>query len=214
MRDATSQLRAFGNIPLAHQTVLAALQGYRSPNNKIARWLDEGVLLSIKRGLYVVSPELTGKPVDRLLVANHLYGPSCVSLDYALWHHGLIPEQVFDLTSVTTRRSRRVDTGIGRFSYHHLPSALYPIGIESIATEGGGYGLLAAPAKALCDRLVLTRNLRVHSVKSMQRFLLDDMRFDAGEADMIDLEIIAAYLQSSHKTELLKQLYEVIRQWQ
>lgn len=214
MRNTELQLKSFGNIPVMHQTLLSALKRYKTPNNKISRWLDEGVLLPVKRGLYVVSPELTGKPVERLLVANLLYGPSCVSLDYALWHHGLIPEKVLEVTSVTTRRSQTLETGVGRFSYQHLPNGLYPIGIESVALENGGYCLLATPAKALCDRLVLTRNLRVHSVKSMQHFLLDDLRLDADEAGIIDLEIITTYWQSGHKTELLGHLHEAIKQWQ
>lgn len=214
MQNAESQLRSFGNIPLMHQTVLSVLNGYKTPNNKISRWLDEGVLLPVKRGMYVVSPDISGKPVERLLVANLLYGPSCVSLDYALWHYGLIPETVVEVTSVTTRRSQTLETGLGRFSYQHLPDALYPIGMQSVAVTGGGYCLLATPAKALCDRLVLTRNLRVHSAKSMQQFLLDDMRFDADEANQMDLAVIAAYQQSGHKPELLKHLHEAIRQWQ
>ncbi|WMP17246.1 type IV toxin-antitoxin system AbiEi family antitoxin domain-containing protein [Thiothrix lacustris] len=214
MRSPELQLKSFGNIPLMHQTVLSVLKGYKTPNNKISRWLDDGVLLPVKRGMYVVSPELSGKPVERLLVANLLYGPSCVSLDYALWHHGLIPEKVVQVTSVTTRRSQTLETGVGRFSYQHLPDALYPIGMESVAVAGGGYCLLATPAKALCDRLILTRQLRVHSVKSMQQFLLDDMRLDADEANLIDLGVIAAYQQSGHKTELLTHLHEAIKQWQ
>jgi hypothetical protein len=40
--------------------------------------------------------------------------------------------------------------------------------------------------------LVLTRQLRIHSVKSMQHFLLDDLRFDADEANLIELDTIAA----------------------
>lgn len=214
MRNTALQLKSFGNIPIMHQTLLSALKGYKTPNNKISRWLDEGVLLPVKRGMYVVSPEFTGKPVERLLVANRLHGPSCVSLDYALWHYGLIPEKVLEVTSVTTQRSQTLETGLGRFSYQHLNDDLYPIGIGSVAVEGGGYCLLAAPAKALCDRLVLTRKLRVHSVKSMQHFLLDDLRFDADEAGMIDLSIIHAYWQSGHKTELLGHLHEAIKQWQ
>ncbi|QLQ33464.1 MAG: hypothetical protein HZT40_19785 [Candidatus Thiothrix singaporensis] len=139
---------------------------------------------------------------------------SCVSLDYALWHYGLIPETVVEVTSVTTRRSQKLKTGLGRFSYQHLPDALYPIGMQSVAVTGGGYCLLATPAKALCDRLVLTRNLRVHSAKSMQQFLLDDMRFDSDEASQMDLAVIAAYQQSGHKPELLKHLSEALKQWQ
>ncbi|QTR50373.1 type IV toxin-antitoxin system AbiEi family antitoxin domain-containing protein [Candidatus Thiothrix anitrata] len=113
MRNAEVLLKPFGNIPLRHHTVLSVLNGYKTPNNKISRWLDEGVLLPLKRGMYVVSPEVSGKPIAHLLVANVLYDPSCVSLDYALWHYGLIPEAVFEVTSVTPRRSRQLDTGGG-----------------------------------------------------------------------------------------------------
>ena len=38
--------------------------------------------------------------------------------------------------------------------------------------------------------------------------------FDANEANLIDLPIIAAYQQSGHKTELLGHLYGAIKQWQ
>lgn len=214
MRNAEVLLKPFGNIPLRHHTVLSALNGYKTPNNKISRWLDEGVLLPLKRGMYVVSPEVSGKPIAHLLVANVLYGPSCVSLDYALWHYGLIPEAVFEVTSVTPRRSRQLDTGVGHFAYYHVPEILYPIGMQSVAATGGGYCLLATPAKALCERLLLTRQLRVHSVKSMQAFLLEDMRFDDTEAGVIALETIAFYQQSGHKTELFTQLYGAIQQWQ
>lgn len=86
--------------------------------------------------------------------------------------------------------------------------------MTSVAVVGGGYCLLATPAKALCDRLVLTRQLRIHSVKSMQQFLLDDMRLDTDEVSLIDLEVITAYQQSGHKTELLKHLHGAIKQWQ
>ncbi|WP_298607579.1 hypothetical protein [uncultured Thiothrix sp.] len=214
MSKSTVQLKQFGNIPLMHQTVCSVLKNYKTPNNKIARWLEDGVLLPVKRGLYVVSPEVSGKPIERLLVANLLYGPSCVSLDYALWHYGLIPETVLEVTSVTIRRSQLFETELGRFSYQHLPQGLYPIGMQSIQLTTGSYCLLATPAKALCDRLILTRQLRIHSVKSMQQFLLNDLRFDREEAQVIDLTIVAAYEQVGHKVELLKHLYEAIKQWQ
>ncbi|MCQ4240346.1 type IV toxin-antitoxin system AbiEi family antitoxin domain-containing protein [Stutzerimonas stutzeri] len=207
-------LRPLGSAPVLHSTLVSLLKHYKTPNNKIARWLDEGVLLSVKRGVYVVAPQVSGAPVERMIVANLLYGPSYVSTDYALWHYGLIPEQVAEVTSVTTLRSKIIQGGLGRFSYQRMPDALYPIGIDSVMLGGGLYGLLAVPAKALCDRLVLTRNLRVHSVASMQRLLIEDLRFDTDEASMIDLQVIDACAATGHKTELLEHLKGAIAQWQ
>lgn len=214
MRNPELQIKRFGNIPVSHSTLLSVLRDYKTPNNKIFRWIDEGVLFPVKRGMYVVTPELTGQPVERILIANLLYGPSCVSLDYALWHYGLIPEQVIELTSVTTRRSRMVSTEMGHFSYQHLPDGLFSIGLQSVQVGGDAHVLLASPAKALCDRLVLTRQLRIHSVKSMQQFLLADLRFAEDEAGLLDLKVIDAYQQSGHKRELFGHLYGAIKQWQ
>jgi hypothetical protein len=75
------------------------------------------------------------------LIANHLYGPSYVSLDYALGHYGLIPEAVRQITSVTTRRGKTYDTPLGRFFDERLVLRVYPIGIVSTRNEAGHYYL-------------------------------------------------------------------------
>ncbi|MCG8345115.1 MAG: hypothetical protein MI685_08160, partial [Chlorobiales bacterium] len=62
-------LRTFGGVPLTHGTLLSILDEYRSPNDKIVRMIDEGSLLPIKKGLYAVSPEITGIPLSLPLVA-------------------------------------------------------------------------------------------------------------------------------------------------
>ena len=85
------QLRAFGSIPFSHGSLLSLLGEYRRPNDKIARLLAAGDLVQIKKGLYVLGVEHRSSPVSLPLVANLLYGPSYVSLDFALSWHGLIP---------------------------------------------------------------------------------------------------------------------------
>ena len=53
MRMIDSPLDHFGTIPFSHGALLPVLKDYRRPNDKIAEWLRQGVLLSVKRGLYV-----------------------------------------------------------------------------------------------------------------------------------------------------------------
>ncbi|NTV92420.1 MAG: hypothetical protein HGA72_03825 [Chlorobiaceae bacterium] len=65
--------------------------------------MDEKMLIPIRRGFYAVSPEITGIPLSQTQVANLLYGPSDVSMDYALSHYGIIPERVIEVTSITTK---------------------------------------------------------------------------------------------------------------
>ena len=86
------RLRSFGGVPLTHGTLLSILGEYLSPNDKIVRMIVDGLLLPIKKGLYAVSPEITGIPLSLPLVANLLYRPSCVSMDYALHYYDIIPE--------------------------------------------------------------------------------------------------------------------------
>ncbi|WP_368412277.1 hypothetical protein [Synechococcus sp.] len=72
-------------MPLARETldeVLRAVTGAR--RDKVSEWLREGALQPLRRGLYLTGAPLRSRMVCLPLVANHLYGPSCVSLDFAL----------------------------------------------------------------------------------------------------------------------------------
>jgi len=57
--------------------------------------INDGLLQPIRKGLYAISPEITGIPISLPLVANLLYGPSYVSMDYALSYYGIIPEREY-----------------------------------------------------------------------------------------------------------------------
>ncbi|MCS5704695.1 hypothetical protein NZK27_00675 [Synechococcus sp. FGCU-3] len=108
-------------MPLARESLDELLSGYRRPNDKVSEWLREGALQPLRRGLYLTGPALRHTPACLPLLANHLVGPSYVSLNYALALHGLIPEGVAEITSVTPRPSRTLSNSYGRFSYSHLP---------------------------------------------------------------------------------------------
>ncbi|MBF5059620.1 hypothetical protein [Candidatus Neptunochlamydia vexilliferae] len=62
------------------------------------------------------------------ILANKIYGPSYVSLEYALAYYGMIPEHVVEVTSVTSKRKRLYNTPVGRFSYTPIPLSLYGVG--------------------------------------------------------------------------------------
>ena len=100
---------------------------------------------------------------SREILANLVYGPSYLSLEYALAYHGLTPEAVQTATSVTTQKNQIFETPVGRFEYRHLPLRFYPDGIERIELgENRGF-LIACPEKALFDTLNLrTPGLSVH----------------------------------------------------
>jgi hypothetical protein len=210
----THPLQGFGAVPLARETLDEALRGYRRPGDKVSEWLRQGALQPLRRGLYVTGASLGSRVVCLPLIANHLYGPSYVSLDFALAWHGLIPEGVADVTSVTPRSSRRLSNALGRFSYHHLPLRYYAVGQELGASDGGLSFLIASPVKALCDRLVLSRGLPLLSRPAMRQWLLEDLRCDPERLGQLDLADLRTCLATGFKRRQLGTLLTVLERLQ
>jgi hypothetical protein len=209
-----SELRRFGPVPFSHGSLLPLLSDYRRPNDKIADWLRRGVLVAARRGLYVTGPLWRNGELSLPLVANRLYGPSCVSLDYALAWHGLIPERVHEITSVCMRRGRVLENALGRFSYVKLPANLFPIGIMQVEASEQTTFLLASPSKALCDKVLLTPHLQAGSVAAMRVFLFDDLRVDGDALAGIDLTVAEEYTASGQKPRQMRALLKVLEEYQ
>jgi hypothetical protein len=209
-----TQLTRFGSVPLTHGTLLSVLQKYRSPNDKIAQLIADGLIVSVKRGLYVVAPSLTSSAVSMPLVANHLYGPSYVSLEYGLYYHGLIPERVVEVTSVTTRQTKLYDLPFGRFSYKHSPLKLYPVGIKRVILSDQIGFLIASPEKALCDTLIFKKKLVINSVHELREYLFDDVRIDEELLRGFDVQVIDACRDACCKVKILNTLAQIVRNYQ
>lgn len=203
------RLSSFGGVPFSHGALLPLLSDYSHPNDKISEWLASGTLISLKRGLYVVGLPWRQEPLCLPLIANRLYGPSCVSLEYALAWHGLIPERVIELTSVCTGRGRKLENTIGRFSYSKVPQTLFPLGltIEAVANQ---HFWMASPTKAVCDTVLLTRHLKALGKASMQAFLLEDLRMNEDLLRDFDSSVLEGYVSSGYKPRQFKALRQVL----
>src|SRR4030042_3425690 len=89
-----------------YQTLTDVLKGLSSPRDKITDMVRQGIIIRVKKGLYVFGDKYRRHPYSRELLANLVYGPSYVSLDYALAYYGIIPERAEALPSVTVGRCR------------------------------------------------------------------------------------------------------------
>lgn len=204
------QLEAYSSVPFNHSTLLSMLKEYRRPNDKISRMLSSGKIVQIKRGLYLFGEAFRSEQVSQPLVANLLYGPSYVSLDFALAYYGIIPEAVFEVSSMVMSRARFFKTPFGRFSYIHSYNSLYPIGIQIHSNADGSCFLMASPEKALCDKIIFTKKLKATSVKSMMAFLIEDLRIDQTYLSKLDTTIIEQCLLTGYKKNQLYSLYKLI----
>ena len=177
-----------------YQTLVDCLKGYARPRDKITDLLRKGSIIRIKKGLYIFGDEYRHRPFSREILANLIYGPSYISLDYALQHYGLIPERVEAVTSVTTGRSRRFATPVGLFTYRTNPLDAFRVGMDRIEMDDGRAFLMATPAKALADKLYDLRGIGVQSQKELSDYLERDLRIDSAvlrELNPAELETIA-----------------------
>lgn len=196
-------------VPITHGTLGSILSHYRRPNDKISRLMRSGEMVQLKRGLYLRSDPATMPSLG--LIANHLLGPSYVSLDFALQYHGLIPEAVLEVSSVTTRRAKTFKTPLGHFVYIHAAEDWYRPGLSLATTEGNLNYLIASPEKALCDKIAFTPRLNVASVQRMQQYLFDDLRIDEANVAEFDLQVIEACAQTGTKQRSLRALLTVLK---
>ena len=153
------------------------LREYRKPRDRIQRLVTSGDIVRIRKGLYAFAAPLRRQPIVREQLANLIYGPSYVSLDSALNYHGLIPERVEAVTSVTTGRSRHFDTPFGTFSYQMLAATRYAVGALLLPEKAPSF-LMASPEKALADKLWTDKRFAGTRVGDFGPYLLDDLRID------------------------------------
>jgi predicted transcriptional regulator of viral defense system len=117
-------------------------------------------------------------PYSREILANMIYGPSYISMEYALAHYQLIPEWVDVVTSVTTQKNKQFHTPVGDFTYRHLQRCYYAMGIGITKIEERQY-LIAIPEKALIDKLYFETKLG--SEQDILEYLFNDLRLDEEE---------------------------------
>lgn len=164
-----------------YQALMAQMPGESHPRRKLRELQNKGHLIRLKKGFYVFTPGFIGKDYSPEIAANLLYGPSYLSLEYALAFHGLIPERVEELTSVTSQKNKAFATPIGRFSYRHLHPSLYPLGVGLKETPDGRTFLIALPEKALMDIFTLKfKNSSSPGVADLRAALEDDLRIETG----------------------------------
>jgi predicted transcriptional regulator of viral defense system len=132
----TADVMAYLNIEKDHASRL------------LARLEDAGHIVRIKRGLWVF-PEV----LDPLALPEYLTAPfpSYISMQSALYYHGMI-SQISSITySVSLARTRIFKTPLGIFSIHHVTPSFF-FGYELV----GKYGIkVAIPEKALLDFLYM-----------------------------------------------------------
>lgn len=170
----------------------------------------DGELIRLKRGLYVVSPEISGRRLSTGLISNDIYFPSYVSRHTALRFYGLIPETVFTVQAMTIKHSRSFVNSIARFEYDHISRDAFPIGLTR-QSEGEATFIIASPEKALCDLIASTSGLVLRYKSEAVTFLEDDLRLDMDCLKTMDAGILEQYIEVGKKADSIRTILKLIR---
>ena len=128
----------------------AHVKDKQAMRNQLKRWHRKKLLIKLRRGVFLLNTADRKIASSRTYVAAALYGPSYVSMEYALGYYNLIPERVNDITSVTAKKTLRIKNDMGTFIYQHIKPAAFS-GFIGIKDEAGLMFFIAEPEKALVD---------------------------------------------------------------
>ncbi|MFP4029601.1 MAG: hypothetical protein ACLFWL_17620 [Candidatus Brocadiia bacterium] len=160
--------------------------------NQLSQWTQQGKVLRLRRGKYLLRVPYRKFTPSTYYVANYLYRPSYVSLSTALQHYGLIPEAVAMTQSVTPRHGREWTTDLGPFSYRSIKRERFWGYREEVLDRLPAQNrfMIARPEKALLDLIYLQkgewtrerlREMRFQSIESLDPGRLQQYaeRFDS-----------------------------------
>ena len=207
--DLIELRQIIGREEFDYPLLTSALSPYLAVDQKINELLKSGAVVRVKKGLYVFGSKTQQKAICQESLANLIYGPSCISMEYALSYHGLIPERVETITSVTPKKNKEFNTPVGRFTYRHLSPAKYPHGIGQIWIDQQHPILMATPEKALCDYVVLRNVPEITSPKAAKDFLMSDLRIDLEDWSRLDVRKLLR-LNKAYNSRTIACILEVL----
>ena len=203
-------LATLGNIPVTSSVIASLYPEVKTKFAKVAQLEKAGEIIRLKRNLFVVSPKETGVSLSSGLIANHLLGPSYVSMQTALRHYGLIPEAVYTTQSMTFKAAKSFNTPIGHFCYYHISRDTYPIGITQIK-EGNAVYIMATPEKALCDLIANQPGITLRYKKEALEFLEENLRFDMENFYQFNPDIFAEYAKKGKKSTSILTILKLLK---
>jgi hypothetical protein len=141
----------------------------------INRWINNDILIQLKKGFYVTSnyyERLPNKTLYLEFISNKLREPSYLSLEYVLQKHSVLTESVYAITPITIKNSRIYKNKLGLFIYRNIKDILFT-GFNIL--ENNGFAIKeATKAKALFDWMYL----KLLRLKKFDLSLLESLRLN------------------------------------
>jgi predicted transcriptional regulator of viral defense system len=139
------------DIPVFQTSDAAAYLGIGNAHASklLSRLAASGHLVRLGRGRWGFKDRIDPFALPEYLTAPY---PSYVSLQSALYHHGMISQITSVVYAVSIARTKTYATSLGTVSVHHVDPSFF----FGHRTAGKGPGKIATPEKALIDFLYLS----------------------------------------------------------
>jgi len=151
--DVHARLLKMG-VPVFQTSDAAAFLGIGGAHasKMLARLAESGHLAKLGRGRWGFEGRIDPFALPEYLTAPY---PSYVSLQSALYQHGMISQIPAMTYAVSIARTRKFTTALGTVSVHHVDPSFF----FGHRTAGRGPGKIATPEKALMDFLYLSERV-------------------------------------------------------
>ncbi|MBN2564044.1 MAG: type IV toxin-antitoxin system AbiEi family antitoxin domain-containing protein [Phycisphaerae bacterium] len=148
--EAQARLLAMGQPAFTTADASACLGISRAHASKVLERLSRaGEIVRLRHGLWGARDRIQVLALPQYLAAPF---PSYVSLQSALYYHGMISQVPSVTYAVSVARTRRFETPLGAVSIHHVDPAFF-FGYERVGEDGAN---MAVPEKSLLDVLYLS----------------------------------------------------------
>ncbi len=166
-------------------------------HHRLIEWQKKGLIERIANGVYKFF-NFEFNELKLFFIANKIYHPSYISLETSLSYYNLIPETVYHLTSVTTKKTSTFNSKYGKFLYKKISIDLF-WGYTLIQNDNFTFKI-AEPEKAILDYFYFHSEL-----SDLNR--ISEMRLNVNQIkEIISFKKLNKYLKIFNNKQLQKRM--------
>ena len=171
--------------------------------HRLDEWQKKGYIKRIANGVFTFADS----DIDENYLyyfSNKVYEPSYVSLESALSHYGFIPETVYNVTAITTKKTKEFDYHSNKFYYRNIKRPLF-FGYRLMSFRNTVIRF-AEPEKALIDFFYLKPHQ--NTMDHVEELRLNPWTIE----EQIDWNKIENYLEYINNRQLTNRINNV-KKW-
>ncbi len=172
-------------------------------SRRFYEWQKKGYIKKISKLFYFFNNKMISEE-NVFFIANKLLEPSYISLERALSFYNLIPENVFMVSSVSTKKTKLIKNQISNFNYRSIKKSLF-FAYKLIKVNNFSFKIAEAE-KALLDLLYLRSDIKTE--KDILELRINENTF----CEIIDIKKMEKYARQFNSKTLFNKFLKIKKQ--